>query len=405
LLSFISITSLVLLTLYPNGAMAASKSNEAGSLACKKGAITVGIAKAASGGASFFDLAGTRGLMIAIDEINAAGGIKGCKIKTISGDSKSDPAIAAEVAKSMVARGAQILVVPDDFDGGIAAAKVGQAAGVLTLSLAASSTQFGKAVGNLFFSGGITTTELGLAQARVVLDSKLMTCYQVIDPGLAYDTEQDTSFRKLYLANGGNVLGSSTADTLAGQTDYSAIISKIKAANPAVIQALMVFPGTGTFVKQLRAAGVTTPVVSNLTFQTRDLPKLVGDSGSNNLTYAEQVYFEGAGVDPKTDPKILTFTKEYQNRFGIFPEQANAPGAYQTFTAIAKALQQPLVVDAKTAVSAIRKQSNLKVPGGTLVGWKDGYAVWNPLIVGISNGKFNFLQTLNANDLRIAAGM
>ena len=52
------------------------------------------------------------------------------------------------------------LLVPDDFDLGIAAARVGQEAGVLTLSTAASSTQFGMAVGDLFFSGGITTPQI-----------------------------------------------------------------------------------------------------------------------------------------------------------------------------------------------------------------------------------------------------
>ena len=81
------------------------------SLACKNGAITVGFAKAQSGVASFFDIAGTRGTKVAIDDINAKGGIKGCKIKVIEGDTKSDPAVAAQVARSLISRGAQILFV------------------------------------------------------------------------------------------------------------------------------------------------------------------------------------------------------------------------------------------------------------------------------------------------------
>ena len=371
-----------------------------GSLECRDGKITIGVAKAQSGGASFFDVAGTRGLEIAVDQINAAGGIKGCQLAIISGDSKSDPAIAAQVAQQMIDQGAQILVVPDDFDGGIAAAKVGQEAGLLTLSLAASSTQFGQAVGDLFFSGGITTTELGLAQAQFALDQGWQSTFQVLDPGLAYFTEQDVAYRSLYEMNGGEVLEVATVDSLGGQADFSAVISKIKEAEPAVVQALMVFPGVGTFVKQLRSAGVTTPVLGNVTLQTRELPKLVGEELSNDIYYAGQVYFNGAGIDPNTDPSIAQFAEEYEAKFGQFPEQANAPGAYQTFLAVAQALQQDGVVDAQTAADAIRLQTGVPVPGGILDKWQDSYAIWDPALVNIQEGQFGLVKTFSSADLR-----
>ena len=375
-----------------------------GSLACTDGRILVGVAKADSGGASFFDVAGKRGLEIAIDEINADGGIKGCPLEIISGDSKSDPAIGAEVARNMIDQGAQILVVADDFDGGIAAATVGQEAGVLTLSLAASSTQFGNAVGPLLFTGGITTTELGLAQARYALDQKWNSTFQVIDPGLAYFTEQDTTYRSLYEANGGEVVESATVDSLGGQSDFNAVISKIKQANPDVIQALAVFPGVGTFVKQLREAGVDTPVIGNVTLQTRELTKLLSADQANNIYYAAQVFFEGAGQDPNTDPAIVAFTEAYEAKFGQFPEQANGPGAYQTFLAIAQALQQDQVIDAQSAADAIRAQTNVLVPGGVLASWQDGYAIWDPVIAGVREGVFEYIDTLPASELRTSAG-
>ncbi|MDF5758078.1 ABC transporter substrate-binding protein [Spongiactinospora sp. TRM90649] len=371
-----------------------------GSLECRDGKILIGVAKAESGFASFFDVAGERGLEVAVDEINAKGGIKGCQISMISGDTKSDPAIAAEVARSLIEKGAQILVVADDFDTGVAAARVGQKTGLLTLSLAASSTVFGKAVGDLFFSGGITTTELGLAQGKYALDKRWTKTFQILDPGLAYFTEQDAAYRKIYEAGGGTVTAVERVDSLGGQSDFSSTISKIKAAKPDVVQALAVFPAVGTFVKQLRAAGVETPVVGNITLQTRELPKLVGPGQSNAIHYAAQVYFDGAGIDSAIDPAIAKFAEAYEKKFGQFPEQANAPGAYQTFMAVNEALQRKEVTDAKSAANAIRAQKGLKVPGGTLDSWKDGYAIWNPTIVGLNEGKFKRLIDYDATALR-----
>src|SRR3954451_6666790 len=369
------------------------------SLACKDGALTVGIAKAKSGGSSFFDVAGTRGAKIAFDQINADGGIKGCKIKVIEGDTKSDPAVAAQVARSLLDKGAQILLVPDDFDLGIAAARVGQKAGVLTLSTAASSTEFAKAVGDKFFNSGPTTEQLGTAQAKFALDKDWKSTYMVVDPGLAYFTEQVTAYTKTYEAGGGKIVGTDKVDSLSGKSDYSSTVSKIKSANPQpdVINAQMIFPPIGSFVKQLRAAGIDTPVLGNVTLQTRELPKLVGPAGSNDINYSAQVYFEGAGQDPKTDPAMDQFAKDYDAKFGNSPEQANGPGSYQALMAIEQALQKKDVTDAASAAAAIKAQTDVKVPGGTLVRWEDGHAIWNITINGLENGKFKQVQVVPAD--------
>jgi branched-chain amino acid transport system substrate-binding protein len=367
------------------------------SLECKDGNILVGLAKSDSGVASFFDIAGKRGAEVAIDQINADGGIKGCQIKTISGDTKSDPAVAAQVAKSLIDQGAQILLVPDDFDLGIAAARAGQEAGVLTLSTAASSTEFGKAVGDLFFNGGVTTTELANAQAQFANDQGYKTTYQVVDPGLAYFTEQEDKYGEIY---SGKIVGDDKVDSLGGQADFSSTISKIRSADPDVIQTLMIFPAVGTFTKQLRSAGLDTPVLGNVTSQTREMPPLVGKSRANDIYYSAQVYFEGAGIDPDTDPGIDKFATEYENKFGNFPEQANGPGSYQMLLAVNEALQQDDVTDAQSAADAIRALTNVKVPGGTLVRFQDGYAIWNPTLDAIQNGDFEQITVYDAAKLR-----
>jgi branched-chain amino acid transport system substrate-binding protein len=390
LLVLVSIGLLALAATGSLGTSATTRSSD-GSLQCKNGSLTIGIAKAKSGLASFFDIAGTRGTKIAIDQINAAGGIKGCKLKTIEGDTKSDPAVAAQVARSLLDQGAQILLVPDDFDLGIAAARVGQKAGVLTLSLAASSTEFAKAVGDKFFNAGPTTTQLADAQAKFSLQKKWKRAYMVLDPGLAYFTEQDTVFRKTFQAGGGKMVGTDKVDSLSGKSDYSSTVSKIKSLNPAptVINAQMIFPPIGSFVKQLRAAGINTPVIGNVTLQTRELPKLVGKRGSHDIYFSAQVYFEGANQDPKSDKAINKFATLYQKKFGHFPEQSNGPGAYQAFWAISKALQKESVVDAASAAKAIRAERNIPVPGGVLVRWQAGHAIWNITIDGLNNkGQF-----------------
>jgi len=362
------------------GGSSQSSSTGPGSLACKNGHILMGVDKGQTGAASFFDIAGAQGMQIAIDEVNASGGIHGCKIDTVSGDSKSDPAVAGQVAQSLISQGIQILVVPDDFDQGIAAAQAGERAGLLTLSAAASSTQFGGAVGPHFFNGGIPTAVLGTDAAKFAVSKGWKNAYFVINQSLAYFTEQDAAYRKV---SGTNVVGEDVNNSFTA-ADFSSTITKIAAAKPDAIYDLLTFPPAGTFVKQLRAAGITTPVLGDVTLDTRDLLPLVGTSGVQNVYFCTIAYWVAAGQDSATDPALAKFAQEYQAKFGKFPEQTNAPTAYLFFHAVFKALNQSGVKDAATAADAIRAQKSLALPGAVLHRWVNGYAVWNGVIVGFT---------------------
>src|SRR5215472_18036661 len=102
------------------GSSSSGTSSGPGSLACKNGHILIGLDKGTTGASAFFDTAGLQGTQIAIDEQNAADGIHGCQIATVAGDTQSNPAVGGQVAQSLIRQGVQILVVPDDFDLGIA---------------------------------------------------------------------------------------------------------------------------------------------------------------------------------------------------------------------------------------------------------------------------------------------
>jgi branched-chain amino acid transport system substrate-binding protein len=363
-------------------------------LACHDGHLLIGIDKGLSGASSFFDIAGMQGMLVAIHDINASGGIHGCKITTIAQDDESDPALGAQIATKEIGDGIQILVVPDDFDAGIGAAQVGEKAGLLVLSMAASSTQFGTAVGPHMFNAGIDTTVLGSDAAQFSLSHGWKTMYEVLDPSLSYFTLQDTSFRAAY--HSGKVVGSSINKSYEGATpDFSSAISQIESTKPSVIYDLLTFPSAGALVKQVRAAGITTPIIGDVTLDTRELPTLAGAAATKNVYYVTQVFWVGNGTGAGVSPAMVKFDKEYQSMFGKFPQQSNAPEAYQAFFAIAHALEQPGVTNAATAAAAINREHDLAGPGGTLIDWHNGYAVWDGQIVGFSPpGTFHLTQIM-----------
>ena len=146
---------------------------------CPDGSIKIGIAKAKTGGFAFFDTAGANGEQVAFDEVNAAGGVNGCKYEVIWEDTASDPAQSGQAAQKLIDAGAKIIVLPGDFDIGAPASLAAQAAGVFAFSAESASQAWTEASGPNMVAMGLTELNQGMAQAKFATDQKWESAYIV----------------------------------------------------------------------------------------------------------------------------------------------------------------------------------------------------------------------------------
>ena len=114
--------------------------------------LVVGLATAQTGGFAPYDQPSLKGLQMAVDEINAGGGIAGkFPIKLIAKDTRSDAAQTALVAQELVDEGISILITPCDADPSIAAGQISQAAQIPAFSFCATTPTMPLAVGDYMF--------------------------------------------------------------------------------------------------------------------------------------------------------------------------------------------------------------------------------------------------------------
>ena len=93
--------------------------------------LVIGTATALTGGLAYADVPAMNGMQLAVEEINAAGGIAGkFKIEIRQKDSRSDPAQAAVAAQELIDEGISVLVTPCDADPSIGAGQIAQGAGI-----------------------------------------------------------------------------------------------------------------------------------------------------------------------------------------------------------------------------------------------------------------------------------
>lgn len=357
---------------------ASTAASQSSKFDCKGGAVTIGIAKALTGALALFDGNERNGAVLAIDQINQKGGVDGCKLKFIQGDTKSDPAVGLQVANDLINQGAQILLVPGDFDLGITAAQAAEKKGIVSMSPGASSVGFAPAVGPLFFEAGLNTDDLGKGQAKFANDKGWKNAYVVANKDFDFFTSQAKVFSQNF---NGKVVGNDVVTS--DQQDYAGVVSKISSANPKpdVVFGGTFFPTVGAFIKQLRQAGVNAAVLGSPAYSSPDLPKVAGKSNVKNVFYVSSVYFEGAGADPA----VTQMSDAYKAKFGTPPQTHNAFLGYQAVMALNQALNTAGTADPQKLADAIKAQTNVTSAGSTIVAWPNNTAHRGVVVVGFDS--------------------
>ncbi|MFN3972934.1 MAG: ABC transporter substrate-binding protein [Gemmobacter sp.] len=282
--------------------------------------LVIGLATAQTGGLAPYDQPNLAGLQMKIGEINAAGGIAGkFPIRTIIKDTRSDSAQTALVAQELVDAGAQLIITPCDADPSIAAGMITQDAGIPAISFCATTPTLPLAVGDYMFSNYPADNVQAAMLAAHAFESGYKSAYILTSPDSAYTLKLPQYFAEAFTAKGGTLAGEGTFSM--GQQDFGAEVTKIAAMDPKpdVIMTSAYEPDFPAFVRQLRGAGVTTPVLgsdgidSPTTFGLGDL--------------VEGIVFSTAGHATEGSP-LEAFNAKWTEKTGAAPDTIYIANGY-----------------------------------------------------------------------------
>lgn len=235
-------------------AASAAASEGAGACAGLPAEYKIGMNLGLTGWMAPYDTAARDGFLLAVDEINAKGGIGGVtKIVTTVKDDRTDAAEAAKIATEQAEAGVDLMVLPGDASLSIPSGQIAQAAGIPMMSLLASTVTQRDTVGDFFFSNGQADTLAGAASAKYAIDQGMKTGFIITSPDSPWWYLPQAYFKQTFEKLGGQIVGSD--EFRGGDQDFSAIIGKITSLKPDVLYTTMGEPEFPAFMRQLRAAG------------------------------------------------------------------------------------------------------------------------------------------------------
>ena len=225
--------------------------------------LRIGVATAQTGALAPFDAPVMEGVHIAVDEINAAGGIGGTtKIELIEKDVRSDAAQTSIAVQELVDDGVSFLILPCDADPALAAIGIVSSAEIPAVSTCASSPTLPLVGGDYMFANFPGDNVQATVSAEWAWGQGMKSGYILYSPDTQYTT-MPLYFAEVFEKLGGTMLGQDTYSI--GQQDFSAIVTRIASLpeQPDVIMTSAYEPDFPSFLKALRAAGVTSQVIGS----------------------------------------------------------------------------------------------------------------------------------------------
>lgn len=362
--------------------------------------VKVGFVMSYSGWFQPIDAATINGAVLAIKEINAAGGVLGSQIEIVKFDNKSEPPLGADGAVEVIGQGAKAILFPSDFDFGAPGAYIAQQNNVISLS-GASDPKFGVAgIGSYAYSISNAAQAQGALLAEWAFNDKgWRSAYVLLDNTVSFTKSLCGSFSQRWKELAGEAALAGEDSFMNNDPSIAAQTTRVTnlAKKPDFVVLCSYAPGGPSAIRQLRAAGIDQPV---LTGESLDGDYWVGTVPNLSNFYVVN-YGSIYGDDP--DPAVNDFFKRYEAEYKLRPDVSYSVRGYSLFQAWARAVEKAGSFDAdKVAAVLDSYKSEPLLIGPTSYSPELHIETTRPMtIVQSQNGKFSALGKISAQTVHL----
>jgi branched-chain amino acid transport system substrate-binding protein len=316
---------------------------------------------------------------MAIDAINAAGGVLGQKLELITYDDQAKSEQAIFIANKLIGEDGVKLAVNGSYSAsGRAAAPVFQKAGVVMIAAYGVHPDITTAGDYMF-----RLVHLGPPQGRAtaLFVGKMQGLKKVSTITMDNDYGQATmdGFLEAAPKYGIEVLNKYSYSLKDRQ--FGSIVASVKRDNPDGVYATGYFFTGGPLVSQLRSAGIKVPVIGSQAFDSEKFIEIAGPA-------AEGTYIVDSFDRNRKDQTLQDFFAEFQKRAGYAPEGVGAV-TYSAVKLMADGIKRAGSAEPAKVRDALAATKNFPMLEGNLNGFNSLHEIIMPISVNvIKDGKF-----------------
>jgi branched-chain amino acid transport system substrate-binding protein len=348
-----------------------------------KGDIPIGVYAAQTGSEAAFGTSTVEGEKLAADEINAAGGVLGRKIKLIIEDDQGKAEEAASVVTKLITSNDVVALLGENSSNqSLAAAPIAQTNKVPMVSVSSTNPAVTQK-GDYIFRVCFTDPYQGKALAAFVSNNlKLKSAAILVDRKNDYSVGLAEFFRKNFEASGGKI--ASEQSYSGGDTEFRPQLTTVKSSKPDILFIPGFYTEVGQIAIQARDLGITIPMLGGDGWDSPTVIQIGGKSVDNS--YFSDHYFIG-------DPRALVqhFVSAIRKRTGKDPEATAALG-YDAMKILAQSIQKAGSLDRQKIRDAIASTANYDGVSGKITMGPTRDPIKPVAIIKIENGQMTFAR-------------
>jgi branched-chain amino acid transport system substrate-binding protein len=334
------------------GFPAACERRDAGG-ATTTGAVVVGMYGSLTGDGASFGVSSREGTELAVDEVNAAGGLLGGRrIQLLVEDDQSRPDEATNAVTKLITQDRVVAVLGEVASRrSLAAAPVAQRYQVPMITPSSTNERVTE-VGDYIFRVCFIDPFQGEVLAKFAYnDLKARRIAILKDVGEDYSVGLTEAITRVFTGLGGKVLD--TVSYSGGDADFKAALTRIRSLQPDAIMATGYYPAAAIIVRQARELGLTMPILGG--------DGWVGDALKNGREALNNTFISNHYSGDNPAPVVQNFVKAYRARFGRDPDSIAAL-AYDSVKVLADAITRAGATDGPKLRDAL---ATANVPGVT----------------------------------------
>lgn len=344
--------------------------------ASSEGPIVLGMVTPMSGSSSAIGPYMENGAQLAIDEINADGGVLDRELSLVVEDEACDPRTAVAAANKLVSQDVAVSVGGYCSGATLPTLPIFAKANVPMIIPAANSDELvDQGLENVFLINGTGTQQA--AAALAYLEKSGAQRVAVIDDNTSYSTNIADLTADLLEESGGPELVAKQSVT-AGESDYSANVNAVLEADPDLVYWTGYYQEGGLILRQLRQAGYEGDFMVADGSVDKQLLKIAGEQNAEGVLATMT-------QTPETIPGAEQWISDYEDKFGAEP----GPYSTQSYDAVrvaAEAIEQAGSTDGDEVIAALEGIDGFELFSGPLT-FTDQHT--------LSNGGFQILESSN----------
>lgn len=348
--------------------------------------IKVGEFASLTGKDATFGQSQHKGIVLALEEINAAGGVLGRKLEVIAEDNQSKAGESATAAKKLLSRDKVVALLGEVTSSrSLEVAPLAQSAKIPMIASGATNpavTQKGDYIFRVCFIDDFQGTVMAKFALTELKAKKVATLTSVSS---AYSVGLAKYFKETFTAGGGTVVAEQKFNE--GDKDFRAQLTAIKAANVDAVFVPGYYTEAALVARQARSLGINIPLFGGDGWESEKLLE-IGGAALNGTYYSTHFTPENK------EPAVAVFVKKFKARWNNETPDAYAALGYDSLYILVDAIRRSGVTAGPKLRDAIATTRNFSGASGVTTLDKDRNASKPATIIAIKDAKLHFHKTV-----------